>query len=129
MKKPTDWGSVRVRQDLIDRMARALNTEHVRQEGFTNVAQFTDHVIREALATLENKRFQHINKYEDHVKILDNRIGKMGRIVSVYYREGLNPVCDYCEESACVHVQYAWELDDVRSALIERGLRPPPARL
>ena len=80
------WGSIRVRQDLIDRVAKALASEEAKRAGFTNISHYTDHVLREAVADLENKRFEHVNMYEDHIKILDNRIGRQGRILSVYFR-------------------------------------------
>lgn len=123
------WGSIRVRQDLIDRVAKALASEEAKRAGFTNISHYTDHVLREAVADLENKRFEHVNMYEDHVKILDNRIGRQGRILSVYFRHDAEPVCDYCEESDCVHIQYAWEMGSVRKMLEMRGLRPPPSRI
>ena len=45
--------------------------------------------------------------YDDHVKIMDRQLGKLGRIVSVYFKRDGKPYCDYCEEPDCVHVQYA----------------------
>ncbi len=129
MSGTTKWGSIRVRQDLIDRVAKALHTEEAQRDGFTNVSQYTDHVLREAVSDLESKRFEHVNMYDDHVKILDNRVGRQGRILSVYFRRDTNPMCDYCEESDCVHVQYAWEIDGVRRMLEQHGLRPPSSRV
>lgn len=125
MAKNTSWGNVRVRQDLIDRMTKALHTAELQREGFTNVAQLTDNIIRKALASLESKRFEHINMYEDHVKILDNHIGRQGRIISVYYKENMDPICEYCEDSDCVHIQYAWEIGAVRDILKQHGFKPP----
>ena len=125
MAKNTSWGNVRVRQDLIDRMTKALHTAELQREGFTNVAQLTDNIIRKALASLEAKRFEHINMYEDHVKILDNHIGRQGRIISVYYKENMDPICEYCEDSDCVHIQYAWEIGAVRDILKQLGFKPP----
>ena len=125
MAKNTSWGNVRVRQDLIDRMTKALHTAELQREGFTNVAQLTDNIIRKALASLEAKRFEHINMYEDHVKILDNHIGRQGRIISVYYKENMDPICEYCEDSDCVHIQYAWEISAVRDILKQHGFKSP----
>lgn len=123
------WGSVRVRQDLIDRVAKALNTAEAKREGFTNISQYTDHVLREALAEMERQRFEHVNMYEDHVKVLDNHIGNQGRIVAIYFKHDIGPMCDYCEMPDCVHIQYAWEIGDVREVLERRGLKPPESRL
>ena len=128
MAKST-WGNIRVRQDLIDRMTKALHTPELQREGFTNIAQFTDSIIRKSLSAVEDKRFEHINMYEDHVKILDNHIGRHGRIISIYYKKGMDPICEYCENSVCIHIQYAWEIDSVRAILKQHGFKPPPAQL
>ena len=31
----------------------------------------------------------------------------------------------YCDEHMCVHIQYAWEIPDVRKILSARKLTPP----
>ena len=72
---------------------------------------------------------KHLNMYDDHVKILDNRLGKLGRIVSVYFKRDGKPYCDYCQEPDCVHVQYAWEIPEARKVLEGHGLKPPPSRV
>ena len=66
---------------------------------------------------------------DDHVKIMDNKLGKLGRIVSVYFKKENSPWCDYCEEPDCIHVQYAWEIADVRKILEKYGFSPPPSRV
>ena len=67
--------------------------------------------------------------YDDHVKIMDRELGKLGRIVSVYFKRDGKPYCDYCGETDCVHVQYAWELPEARNVLKGHGLQPPPSRV
>lgn len=59
---------------------------------------------------------------------MDRKLGKLGRIVSVYFKKKGNPWCDY-EEKNCIHVQDAWEMPDVRKILEERGFKPPPSRI
>ena len=128
MKSNPNWGSIRIRRDLIDRIAVVLKMKEAKNRGYTNIAQFTDIVLRDAVRDLE-RHFSHINVYEDHVKILDSKLEGNGRILSVYFkREGL-PYCDYCEETDCVHVQYAWELPEARKVLEGHGLQPPPSRV
>ena len=129
VKEAARWGNIRVRQDLIDRVVKCMNSAEGKRYGYTNISQYTDHVLRAALAELEDKRFEHVNMYEDHVKILDNHIGHQGRILSVYFSHGSNPVCDYCESDECVHVQYAWEIDGVREILKKHGFKPPLSRI
>ena len=122
-----DWKTVNVKKAMMDEVERMLQTDAIRKEGITNMSQFVDLALREKIERLERKRFDHVNMYDDHVKILDNKLDRMGRIVSVYFRDA-RAWCDYCEEHMCVHIQYAWEIPDVREVLAARKIAPPPSR-
>ena len=123
------WTAANVRISLLRRIKKALESEEAKEEGLNNVNQFIDSAIRELLEKLEQKRMNHLNMYDDHVKIMDNKLGKIGRIVSVYFKKGNKPWCDYCRESDCIHVQYAWEIADVRKILEKYRFSPPPSRV
>lgn len=127
-KSAENWITTKVRRSLYNEISRALQTSEAKKNGLTNTAQFVDAAVRELLEKCESDRFSHINMHDDHVKILDNRLDKVGRIVSVYFRKGLKSWCDYCEASGCVHVQYAWEIPKVKARLVEHGLKPLPSR-
>ncbi len=122
-----DWKTVNVKKVMMDEVEKMLQTDAVRGEGITNMSQFVDLALREKLEKLEKKRFEHINMYDDHVKILDNRLGRAGRILSVYFRD-TRAWCEYCDEHMCVHIQYAWEIPDVREVLAASKIAPPPSR-
>ena len=122
-----DWKTVNVKKSLLDEVERVQRTDEAKKAGITNAAQFVDLALREALEKFERRRFEHINMYEDHVKILDNKLERAGRIVSVYFRDA-KAWCEYCDEHMCVHIQYAWEIPDVRAVLSARKLAPPPSR-
>ena len=128
MKKISKWGNIRMRQDLIDRLSKILEVNEVKTDGFTNISQFVDHILRKTIEDME-KQMEHLNMYDDHVKIMDRKLGKLGRIVSVYFKKENSPWCDYCEEPDCIHVQYAWEIADVRKILKKHGFSPPPSRV
>ena len=121
-----DWKTVNVKKSLLDEVERVRRTDEAKKAGITNAAQFVDLALREALEKFERRRFEHINMYEDHVKILDNKLGRAGRIVSVYFRDA-KAWCEYCDEHMCVHIQYAWEIPDVREVLAARKIAPPPS--
>ena len=127
MKSNPNWGSIRIRRDLIDRIAVMLKTKEAKNRGYTNIAQFTDVALRNAVRDLE-RRFSHISMYGDHVKILDSKLEGNGRILTVYFKLEHLPYCDYCKETDCVHVQYAWELPEARAVLEGYGLQSPPSR-
>ena len=122
-----DWKTVNVKKSLLDEVERVQRTDEAKKAGITNAAQFVDLALREALEKFERRRFEHINMYEDHVKILDNKLERAGRIVSVYFRDA-KAWCEYCDEHMCVHIQYAWEIPDVREVLSARKLAPPPSK-
>ena len=120
------WVSANIRISLADRIKKTLATKEAEDEGLTNFNQFIDSAIRELLEDIEQKRFTHQNTYEDKVRILDNRIGKIGDIVTIFLRdESKDGFCDYCEKNNCVHVKYMWELEDVVKILKSRGFNSP----
>ena len=122
------WKTVNIQKGLIEEVRRLLEMKTVENEGLTNVSQFVTAAVREKIKRTEQKRFDHINTYEDHVKILDNKLEARGRIVSVFFRDR-RAWCDYCEEHMCVHIQYAWEIPEVRKILGENQTGPPPSKL
>ena len=123
-----NWKTVPLKAGLLDEVERIIQVDALKREGITNMSQFVDAAVKEKIDKFERKRFNHINMYEDHVKILDNDLEKIGRIVSVYFKDGQKAYCDYCNEHICVHIQFAWELPDVRKILEERDLVPPLSR-
>ena len=128
-KTKENWTSTNIRVTLMDEIKKLLLTDIAKKEGLTNVSQFIDSAIHDFIEKLEQERMNHLNMYDDHVKIMDNKLGKLGRIVSVYFKKGNNPWCDYCEEPDCIHVQYAWEIADVRKILEKYRFSPPPSRV
>ena len=113
----------------MNEIKKMLQEDVAKKEGLTNANQFIDIAIKEKLQALERESISHINMYDDHVKIMDRKLGKLGRIVSVYFKRDGKPYCDYCGETDCVHVQYAWELPEARKVLEGHGLKPPPSRV
>lgn len=124
-----NWKSIRVREETYKEIEKALEYDEVKKLGISSITHFATNAITKQLEELKQESMTHINMYEDHVKIMDRQLGKLGRIVSVYFKAEVPPWCDYCEESDCIHVQYAWEIPKVRKALERHGRRPPPSRL
>lgn len=124
----SDWKTINVKKGLLDEVEKMLQGQTMRNEGITNASQFVDSALKEKIEKLGRKRFEHINKYEDHVKILDNKLDKVGRIVSVYFKDE-RTWCDYCDENFCVHTQYAWEIPEVRKILQNYGIKSPSSKI
>lgn len=121
-----DWRTVNVKKALLEQIEKIINSEEVKKEGITNTSQFIDSALKEKLEEIEQKRFAHQNTYDDKVRILDNKIGKMGDIVTIFLKdESKKGFCDYCESENCVHVKYMWELEDVVKILKKRGFKSP----
>lgn len=129
-KSKENWVTTKIRRTLNGEIEKSLQSEEAKKLGLTNIAQFVDSAIRELLEELEQKRFSHQNTYDDKVRILDNKIGKMGDIVTIFLRnEFKKGFCDYCESENCVHVKYMWELEDVVKILKKRGFHSPYSEL
>ena len=124
-KSNSGWRPVQLPKDLVDEVERIVKTNRVKKQGVTSISQFIARTVNEELKKLESARMSRVNVYEDRARIMDDRIGKMGRIVSVYFKRGKGPWCDYCSEDDCVHVQYAWELPDARKILKRHGMKYP----
>ena len=122
------WNTIRVRESTYREIERALNCDEVKSEGISSITQFATSAITKHLRELEWTRMSLISTYEDHAKIMDNKLGKIGRIVAVYFRKGEDAWCEYCDEADCIHIQYAWELPEVRKILKGKGLNPPQSR-
>lgn len=119
-----DWSLVRLRKALIERIDEFLDTPEGKRTGFNNPSQYIDHAVRELLKDYFKKRFEHINLYDDKVRVLDNTLGKQGDIVTIQFKNK-TAYCDYCNSGSCVHVKYVWELPEVAKLLKKHNLRPP----
>ena len=119
----TEWDTLRVPHDLMEELEKFLESAVAKKTGFTSKTQATTTAMREFIQKY-SKRFEHVNTYEDKVRILDNNIGKRGDIVTVQFK-GKVAFCDYCESNNCIHVKYCWEIPQVAEVLKKHGLRFP----
>ena len=78
-KGNSGWRPVQLPKDLVDEVERVIETNEVKKEGVTSISQFISRTVSEALSKLESERLKHVNTYNDHVKIMDNRLGKIGQ--------------------------------------------------
>ncbi|MCJ8306517.1 MAG: hypothetical protein HRU07_05645 [Nitrosopumilus sp.] len=121
-----NWTTANIRINLMKEIKKTIESDVGKKSGLTNPNQFVDTAIRDLINKLESKRFSHQNTYDDKVRILDNKIGKMGDIVTIFLRDEFKKgFCDYCESESCVHVKYMWELKDVVKILKKRGFHSP----
>ena len=122
------WNTVRVREGTYREIEKALESDEMERLGISSISQFVTNALIKQLEELRQESMEHINMYDDHVKIMDRKLGKMGRIIAVHFKQEHLPYCDYCEETGCIHVQYAWELPEARAVLRGYGLQPPASR-
>lgn len=122
----SDWKTVNVKKSLLDQVENIVNSDEVKKDGITNTSQFIDSALKDKLHEFKQNRFSHQNTYEDKVRILDNNLGKMGDIVTIFLRDSTKDgFCDYCEENNCVHIKFMWELGDIVNTLTMRGFKSP----
>lgn len=120
-----DWLTIKLRRALADYIEKFLETPEAKRRGLTNLSQVVDVAVRELLKELIENRFKHINIYEDKVRLLDNKIGKSGDIVTISFRGTKHGFCEYDQSESCVHVKVAWEIPEVNKVLKKAGLKPP----
>jgi len=125
-KNSSEWRPVQLPKNLVDEVERTIQTDMIKKEGITSISQFISRTVNDKIQELEQKRFSHQNTYEDKVRILDNKLGRLGDIVTIFLRdEKKDSFCDYCEQNDCIHVKYMWELPDVVKTLKKRGFASP----
>ena len=62
-------------------------------------------------------RFEHLNTYENHATIYDN---KLDTELDIYFHENGIIWCDYCKSPGCEHIDYTLELEDIQKVLKEK---------
>ncbi len=79
------WDTLRVPHGPMEELEKFLDSSVAKKTGFTSKTQATTTAMREFIQKY-SKRFEHVNTYEDRVRILDNNIGKRGDIVTVQFK-------------------------------------------
>ncbi|NIO20998.1 MAG: hypothetical protein GTN76_09720 [Candidatus Aenigmarchaeota archaeon] len=119
-KKRRDSVDVRlsIEGDLFKRLERLK--QYYQIEEYTEMVRFC---ITDAYKKIEHRpRFEHVNTYDNHVKILDNQ---MNRIAEVYFKTNDKSWCSLCNSHDCVHIEYAWTLPKIAKILREHGFKSP----
>ncbi|MEM3437241.1 MAG: ribbon-helix-helix domain-containing protein [Nitrososphaerales archaeon] len=120
-KNKVRWNKVNIPQEMLDLIDKYLKTEMAKQRGLTSRSDVAIEAIRKFLERegmyTPKPRFEHLNTYEDHVKIWDNRLS---RTASVYFKED-KVLCDICESDECIHIGFALSIPEVVNALERHG--------
>ena len=118
------WKTITVPEYVYNRFKKEYDEkkeEYHLKFGISSFSAFIAKLLSERLEKLERKerpRLEHLNVYEDHVKIVDN---VMNRIASVYFNGKGKVYCDVCDVDSCIHVDYAIGLPEVKEALDLKG--------
>lgn len=120
-KSRPNWDKVNVPKAMTDLVEEYLKTDIAKQRGLKNKSDVATEGIkilldRDGMYT-QRSRFQHLNMYEDHVKVIDNDIG---RIASIYFKHR-KIFCDICETSECIHADFVLTIPEVVKILEEKG--------
>lgn len=117
------WSKVNVPTEMIELLDRYLQTDRAKERGFTSRTDVAVVAIQYLLDRdgmySRRPKFEHVNVFEDHVTILDTGAQKL---FNIYFRSD-RPFCEVCESSKCVHVGFAYSLPEVRTALMDRGVK------
>ncbi|MFQ6077002.1 MAG: hypothetical protein ACE5Z5_12890 [Candidatus Bathyarchaeia archaeon] len=118
------WSTVRVPEGLKKEIEKFLESQQAKELGFVSIADFAGSALRDYLEKCKGARprLEHLNTYENHVKIVDNQ---RNRIVTVYFKVDGGPWCDLDESDSCIHCEYAWTIPEVAKILHEHGFKSP----
>ena len=109
--------TIRLRKELTGQIDSFLKSEDGKKLGYTSRAQFVAEACRTFLREVKPP-YEHVNTYEDHVKIVDYEIR---RIISIYFRENGMVWCEAHESDNCPHIDYVLGLPEVKKALERKG--------
>ena len=106
--KKYDFSNVKIKDDLAKQIDELVSSELGRKYGFRSRAYFVSRACRELLRKYQPQyqvvpRFIHVNTYDDHATIRDNKIG---REINIYFKNGGVAYCDHCKETNCEHIDY-----------------------
>ena len=79
-------------------------------------------IIEQYLIENTRFRFKHINTREKRITIYDK---KLKRYIDLYPKEPNQLLCDFCGNTECEHVNYAWTIPEVRETLAKKGWEIP----
>ncbi len=120
-KARPNWDKVNVPAAMSELIEKYLETDIAKQRGLKSKSDVAAEGIKMLLERdgmyTRRPRFQHLNMYEDHVKVIDN---EMGRIASIYFRHE-KIYCDICETNECIHADFALAIPQVTKILQEKG--------
>ena len=111
------YTSVNIKTELLNTVKLTVNTEASILNGVTSVPQFINTAIREKLERLGISSINGGIVNSSFVRLVDRRIGEMGKVLTVYYNRGGKPWCDHCEKPDCFHIDYAMELPTVKAIM------------
>lgn len=120
-KNKTRWNKVNIPQEMLDLIDKYLETDMAKQRGLTSRSDVAIESIKRFLERegmyAPKPRFEHLNAFEDHVKIWDNWLS---RTATVYFKED-KVLCDICESDECIHIGFALSIPEVVNALERHG--------
>lgn len=124
-KARPNWDKVNVPKPMSELVEKYLQTEIAKQRGLKSKSDVAAEGIKMLLERdgmyTQRPRFQHLNMYEYHVKVIDNEIG---RIASIYFKDN-TIFCDICDTNECIHIDFTFTIPDVVKILEEKGFPIP----
>jgi len=125
---PVDkYRGVTLQRELIDKIEEYI--ADYPEQGYKSIADFVTDAVRRRAEELQlfevTPRFAHFNTYEDHVVILDRKLGPRANAITLRVKpvgeNGFKLHCERCSSTKCEHALYAATVPGVLDSLEERG--------
>ncbi len=105
--KDTKWGNVRIRQELIDRVSKFLESGYARKLGYTNISQLVDDLVRTKLRRFEFSNLGISRVSDSEFDIYDGRKGDVKKGKLKIKKNQF--VCSICKSNKCIHLKLLWD--------------------
>lgn len=105
-----------ISQENLDRLRRfwEKNEDALSTNNVNSLSDLVAYLLDQIDGQKVEPRLEHINVFEDHITIRDN---KLKREVDVYVKNENELWCSYDDSFDCIHVGYAWAIPKVIKAL------------
>lgn len=136
-EKESKFTKPSLKRELLDLVQQFI--DEYPEYGFRSLAEFIEDAVRRRIDELRIRqlipRFEHLNTFEDHVSIMDRKLGwddekgqRHPRLIDVYVRPISDSkfvfYCEFCGKSDCEHIKYVLSIRHKTVEPVERrGLK------
>jgi hypothetical protein len=133
VKHLSEYSKISLKKEFMNKIEQFIR--EYPEHGYRSLAQFIEDAVRRRADELRisefTPRLRDLNTYEDHVTIMDKKLGwddkegkRQPRIIDIYIRpvgeKGYDFWCEYCDSNECEHVYYVLSIPHITTEPLRR---------